>query len=105
MVVTQSFFTTAALLLLGSVPVSLGHGHGNDGADNSIVNSTSLNATSTAKNVAAESYFSYQEHGGLALSHIVLMMIAWVFVLPIGRMIVSSDLGLKLMAVSNRRGP
>lgn len=32
-----------------------------------------------------QTYFHYGEHSGVMVAHIVLMTLAWVFILPIGR--------------------
>lgn len=47
-----------------------------------------LNRTESSE----QSYFAYPNYGGLMLAHIVLMTVAWFFILPIGKYI-SSRLG------------
>ena len=85
MVRIQSSQLPAALLLLASLPIVVTHTHGNDGSVMAALKSASTNTTLSATNTASlESYFAYSEHGGLMLAHIVLMTVAWVFVLPIG---------------------
>jgi len=80
------FVTFAGAVLLGLVSIAIAHGHDEDMdidmGDSSIARP---NITSAANVVAPSSYFRYGEHSGLLMAHIFLMVIAWVFVLPIGR--------------------
>lgn len=80
------FVTFAGAVLLGLASIAVAHGHDEDMnmdmGDSSIARPT---ITSAANVVAPSSYFRYGEHSGLMIAHIFLMVIAWVFVLPIGR--------------------
>lgn len=58
----------------------------------SVVASAAANAPSTSPG----NYFTYPEYGGLILAHILLMTIAWFFVLPIGEQSARTGLRLRL---------
>ena len=89
MVISASFAAVTAALLLGDLPLAFAHGddghsHGDmsmamgafkvSGVSNSMSNSTST---------AAQSYFAYPSLSGFMVAHIVLMTLAWLFILPI----------------------
>jgi hypothetical protein len=78
--------TSACILLLELLPLAIAHGHG-DG-DMAMEMGESSNSRPTIPPQAAmdgpQSYFQYGDRSGLMLAHIVLMTLAWVFVLPIG---------------------
>jgi hypothetical protein len=80
------FVTFAGAVLLGLASVAVAHGHDEDMnmdmGDPAIARPT---ITSAANVVAPSTYFRYGEHSGLMMAHIVLMTIAWVFILPIGK--------------------
>lgn len=80
--------TVAAALLLASVVQAVPH---DDSHSTSMEMDMSSNHTSpvseTTDNAVDEgplSYFAYSEHGSAILAHIILMVIAWCFVLPVG---------------------
>ncbi len=80
----------AALLLLRVLPEVFAHGHDDfvamgDASGTSVhfPNSTTYLANTTVAQ-SPQSYFAYPEYSGLLLGHIGLMVIAWLFVLPIG---------------------
>lgn len=76
----------ACVALLASLPSAVAHGHDEDmGMDMPVARPTIAPAPQTT-NAAPESYFQYGEHSGLLFGHIFLMIISWVFVLPIGVM-------------------
>ena len=93
MVHTYGLTRLTALLLLGAVPLALSHGHGSHDGEmegmgvpktaHLITSNSTLTVTMNSSTVAPQSYFTYPNHGGLMLAHIVLMIIAWVFTLPI----------------------
>lgn len=79
------------LLLLGLLNVGLVCAHNNGEAPDisSDVSIGGVAATTPSKAIATGgatelSYFRYQEHSHLMVAHIVLMTLAWVFVLPLG---------------------
>lgn len=91
--VTASITTLVEpLFLLGVVNAVLGHGHeastgmemdAGHGAQSHFLNATSpSNMTGTP---LSQSYFAYEDHSALILAHIIFMIVAWVFVLPCGR--------------------
>jgi hypothetical protein len=63
--------------LLGLLSVVVAHGH-----DEKI--SVAVEATSPTSDAAPESYFQYGEHSTWIFAHILIMTLAWVFVLPVG---------------------
>jgi hypothetical protein len=79
----------AALLQLASVVA----GHGDDGHSSMSMDIGDMNngtAPSLKPNPFAylydlPSYAGLSAHRGLILAHVVLMVVAWVFVLPLGR--------------------
>ena len=94
MVNTRGYFFLLALSAAELISRALAHG--DDGGEGEsmkmgahVTPAMSVsNAMPSASTVAApsssESYFAYSKFGGLMLAHIVLMTIAWFFVLPIG---------------------
>ena len=80
--------TSACILLLGLLPFAIAHGHGHGDGDTAMEMGESSNSRPTIPPHAAtdgpQSYFQYGDRSGLMLAHIVLMTLAWVFVLPIG---------------------
>ncbi len=88
MVHTSSLRLIGATLLLATTPLVLAHGHDDHaggtadlGPASSSISATSMNSSS----VSPQSYFTYPALGGLMLGHIVVMTIAWFFVLPVGK--------------------
>ena len=88
-----------AALLLPLLASALPHGddHGSmdmgsdmhgGAADTSVVSSAVAAATATAtpdtQPSSPTTYFTYDKHFGSILAHIVLMFVAWFFVLPLG---------------------
>ena len=87
MVHTSSFKRIVVTLLLASTAVVLAHGHDNHAGETanmghvpSLMSTASMNSSSTSP----QSYFAYPASRGLILGHIILMILAWFFVLPIG---------------------
>ena len=88
MIHTSSLRLTGATLLLATTSVVLAHGHDDhpgEMADTGSVRSSLSIATINSSSVSPQSYFTYPTPGGLMLGHIVLMTVAWFFVLPIGK--------------------
>lgn len=50
---------------------------------------TEPSAAATAAPASPASYFAFPDHGSLILAHIVLMTIAWFFVLPVGELLLT----------------
>lgn len=95
MVYKIHLLSTAALLLLGFIPLTSAHDHGS-GVRKTIdmealpaaqINSSWPSQLSFPTNSSAsfQSYFSYPQASGLMLAHIVVMTVAWFFILPIGK--------------------
>ena len=91
MVHKGSFPYLAVLALLQAAHSSFAHSD-NAGHDSAMdtghhtVSSTMAGPISTAlaSPGSSESYFAFPGHGNLIMAHIVLMTIAWFFILPIG---------------------
>ena len=87
MVHTSNFFRIVVTLLLASTTVVLAHGHDSHAGETakighvpSPLSTAGMNSSSTSP----QSYFTYPASRGLILGHIILMILAWFFVLPIG---------------------
>ena len=78
MIHPRVFILVAGLLFLNAIPRTLAHGHGVDSGEGMKMG----NATGSAP---MGSYFTYPSMGGTMLGHIIVMTIAWFFMLPIGR--------------------
>lgn len=94
-------------LLAGLLPLAVAHGHGGHG--NSTVDlhgfmttaiPSSPSGTSLSMNATLnppQSYFTYPGYSGLIIAHAVLMIVAWLFILPIGIVYTLLQLLLKSM--------
>ena len=85
-------FPTALLLAAVTLLASAHSDHGNGsekqhlgGSEISYLSSALDTENSTISSGYKESYFSYPDHGGLMMAHIVAMIVAWCFILPIGK--------------------
>lgn len=89
---TRDLFVLVALGLFEVVPLVFAHDHGSHSGETQDkeappMSNMSLPLNSTMLNpshAAPQSYFDWLDFRGLMLAHIVLMVIAWFFVLPIG---------------------
>ncbi len=77
----------ALLILLDVIPRALTHGH--DGHRGTATDMGSLKVSHLSSSLnstggSSQSYFAYPKHGGFMLAHSGLMIVAWVFILPIG---------------------
>lgn len=82
------------LLFLATVAGAIPHGDGHESmhmagateTTSSVAPAAAATATMAAGDTAhLMSYFRYQKHSGTILAHIVLMAIAWVVILPVGK--------------------
>lgn len=81
------FVTFAATVLLGLASVAAAHGSDEDVAmdmGGSSIAPPTISSTADVAVAVPATYFRHGEHGSLMTSHIFLMTIAWVFILPIG---------------------
>ena len=88
MVHTSSLRLIGATLLLATTSLVLAHGHDDHAggtADLRPAPSSTSAASINSSSVPPQSYFAYPALGGLMLGHIVVMTIAWFFVLPVGK--------------------
>ena len=88
MVHTSSLKLIGATLLLATISIVLAHGHDDhpsEMADTGSVPSSLSIATINSSSVSPQSYFTYPGLNGLMLGHIVLMTVAWFFILPISK--------------------
>ncbi|TVY84342.1 putative membrane protein [Lachnellula suecica] len=87
--ISQSSASLAAAVLFGLLSVVAAHGHDEemnmDVAGPSTARPT-IATTSATANAGPESYFQYGGHSGLLIAHILLMTLAWMFILPIAVM-------------------
>jgi hypothetical protein len=74
----------AAAVLLHLAAVAHAHGH-DDGMDMDIAASKPQQEHNDDDPYNLPSYAGLAEHQGLLLAHIALMVVAWFFVLPIGK--------------------
>jgi len=88
----------AGVVLLSLLPLAIAHGHDGDGETamdmsmgEAFVPRPTIHANLTPDVSGPPSYFQYGEHSGLMVAHIVLMTIAWVFVLPVGECLESFE--------------
>lgn len=87
-------------LVLAIVPVILAHGddegmnmemESSSGLDMTealpqAINATTNSTTDGAAIVYKPTYFAHPEHAGLMYAHILLMTLAWIFALPVGKL-------------------
>ncbi len=89
MVHTSNFKLIGATLLLAPTTVLLAHGHDNHAGETAnmgpVPNSMAA-ASMNSSSVSPQSYFTYSASSGFMLGHVILMTIAWFFVLPIGKL-------------------
>lgn len=85
MVHTKANSFVAALILSGTLPLVLSHGHSQHGLDEGVAKTMQSDSSLNATSIAEQSYFTYPKHGGLMLAHIGVMTVAWLFILPIGK--------------------
>jgi hypothetical protein len=71
--------TAATLAFLALLPVSLAHGGDEGGMD------MGAQESKPDPNSYPPTYFALPDHAGVLYAHIVLMMLAWVVVLPVGK--------------------
>ncbi len=77
----------AGAALLGLASIAVVHGHDDSiGRHMPEMSSSRPTIISSANATDPESYWQYGEHSGMMAAHIFLMSVAWVFVLPIGKM-------------------
>ena len=86
MVHTSSFKLIGAALLLVPTTVVLAQGHDNHTGETRPSPSSMPAATMGSSSPSPQSYFGYPALGGLMLGHVILMTLAWFFVLPIGEL-------------------
>ncbi|KAF4983820.1 hypothetical protein FZEAL_857 [Fusarium zealandicum] len=91
MVSKRQLSQTACALIVALLPVVLAHGGGHDEAHDGMDMAMSHgdNATETPKDNSEYpgTYFSHPDHVGVIYAHIVLMVLSWVFVLPVAAML------------------
>ena len=70
----------SSALLVALLPIVVAHGGGHESMDMGHGG----NATDSPKEDYPDTYFAHTEHTGVIYTHIALMVLAWVFVLPVG---------------------
>ena len=71
-------FTSA--LLFGATSIVSAHGLD----EGKIMDMGNASATMASQDAESPTYFHHAEHAGLMTAHIILMTIAWGFILPVG---------------------
>ncbi|TVY94001.1 putative membrane protein [Lachnellula willkommii] len=85
----RSFAAPAVVVLLGFASVAGAHGHEGDmkmDIGDTSVSRPTLASMPNTMDAGAQSYFQYGEHSELLVAHILLMTLAWMFILPVGVM-------------------
>lgn len=79
MLVLRSLGPALLVLLSGTLPVAA------DNANSSYEHGSMHGEEPVDESVYPPTYFSHGEHVAVIYSHIALMVLAWVFVLPVGK--------------------
>ena len=85
MAITALLSHTTSTAVLGLLPLVLAHG-GGDGDHGELHGSDKLKDETEYP----ATYFAHPDHIGVIYSHIALMVVAWVFVLPVGKLHLSA---------------
>lgn len=91
----------AVAALLATWPLVVAHGHDDEMKTGIGASEVARPIISSISTLSPQSYFQYGERSRLLSGHIILMSIAWILVLPIGKLFPT---GLKLKSVSNLIG-
>ena len=85
--VSLRYTVAAALLQLASTVIAHGHDeHGsNDIADIKMGAAHHSSSSEGVDKYSLPNYFGLDKHSSMMLAHIVLMVIAWFFILPTGK--------------------
>lgn len=82
----RALLATTAVVLIASLPIVAGHD--DDGMDMNMDVSSPVDASNTTEfDDAPMNYFRYAHHGGWIYAHVALMILAWVFAMPISLML------------------
>jgi len=92
-------------VILAALPIALAHGL--DDATDMMNMSRDTHSSMSMQNMESDpdvsNYCSYSEHTGLMYAHIILMIISWVVLMPLGKCICFEftllDLGSPVVAV------
>lgn len=87
MLISRTLPLAGAALLLAALPLALAHGD-NDEGDKGGMDMGGMPGVPTAQghsHMEPASYWALKEGFGMILAHVALMIIAWCFVLPVGR--------------------
>lgn len=84
----RALLLATAALLLEALPLALAHGDDHDASDMSgmppMSEAHSQPTPATSSSDGPTSYWSLSEHVSLLSTHILLMTLAWVVLLPVG---------------------
>ncbi|TVY34797.1 putative membrane protein [Lachnellula occidentalis] len=88
-ILSRSFAAPTVVVLLGLASVAGAHGH--EGDMKMDIGDTSISRPALATkpdtmDAGPQSYFQYGEHSGFLVAHILLMILGWMFILPVGVM-------------------
>lgn len=79
--------TLVSTVILGLASIAVAHRHGEDMDMKMAAPEMPRPTLATSANTTVpNTYFNYGEHSGLLFTHILLMTVDWVFVLPIGEL-------------------
>ncbi|KAG5656627.1 hypothetical protein KAF25_010180 [Fusarium avenaceum] len=85
MIYTKYISYTSSALLLALLPIAVAHGGESMGVD--MTKRHGVNTTQPPKDEHySDTYFSHTQHNGLIYTHIALMILSWVFLLPVAVM-------------------
>ena len=85
MVTLRAASLLVGLSLLEVLPIVLAHGHNEHASEKTgLAIDTAAAASPSAAVAGPESYFAHKEMSSWMLGHIALMIIAWIFILPVG---------------------
>lgn len=81
---TSGYLSTAAVLLLALARTTVAHGNEEVSGTMNMAVEVPVSLNSTSSSWDPQSYSQLGEHTIMIVAHIVLMTVAWVFILPIG---------------------
>ena len=96
MVLGKGLASLASIALIATTCLVVAHGHDDEGRPDMetdmqtasitpMLNASTTPVTPPPAPSSQESYFMYPAYQGLMFTHILLMTVAWFFMLPIGR--------------------
>jgi len=81
------FLLASPAALLALIPFALGHGDEMGGMDGGMGMGMTTDQPQPEDGSYPPTYFTHPEHKGIIYAHIALMVVSWIFVLPVGECI------------------